>query len=40
MDDDEFWHRLALGRLLIMMGADDQKREDDRDLKLLELNGF
>ncbi len=40
MPDDEFWHRLAMGRLIVLMGMDEIGREDARELKMLELNGF
>lgn len=40
MSDEEFWHKLAPGRLFLLMGVYEREREDERELKALELNGF
>ena len=40
MTDDEFWHRLALSRLFVILGADDAAQEDARGMAALEAMGF
>lgn len=40
MTDDEFWHRLALGRLFILLGLDEAAQEDARGVAELTAMGF
>ena len=40
MTDDEFWHRLALGRLMALMEDGQPGESDEAQMRALEAAGY